>query len=94
MRGSKQEKVKRNTLNLRISQEFLGLINRAAQVAGKSRAEFVLDAARRAAADTLLNQTIFTVDPEAHLLQLKKLTNCAAKTYTSKKSLVPHFFGL
>src|SRR5712672_790049 len=56
----------RHTLNLRIKPELRGLIDRAAQLAGKNRTDFVLEAARRAAEDALLDRTVFTVSPAAY----------------------------
>jgi uncharacterized protein (DUF1778 family) len=41
---------KRQSLNLRIKPEDHSLVDRAAKTLGKKRTEFVLDAARRAAA--------------------------------------------
>jgi uncharacterized protein (DUF1778 family) len=58
--------VKRDTLNIRIKPEERGLIDRAAQTVGKNRTDFILEAARRAAEDALLDRTIFTVSPEAY----------------------------
>jgi Uncharacterized protein conserved in bacteria len=55
----------RETLNLRIKPELRGLIDRAAEVLGRSRTDFVLEAARRAAEDALLDRTIFNVEPQA-----------------------------
>jgi uncharacterized protein (DUF1778 family) len=55
----------RNTLNLRIKPHDRGLIDRAAQLTGKTKTDFVLDAARRAAEDALLDRTLFTVGPAA-----------------------------
>lgn len=55
----------RVTLNLRIKPEDRGLIDRAAQLTGKTKTEFVLEAARRAAEDALLDRTLFIVGPEA-----------------------------
>lgn len=66
MPAPRQEKVKRNSLNLRITAELRGLIDQAAALAGKNRTDFVLDAARHAAEDTLLDQTVIQVDPEAY----------------------------
>ncbi len=66
MPSSQQTKAKRNTLNLRITAELRGLIDRAAELAGKNRTDFVLDAARQAAEDTLLDRTVFMVDPDAY----------------------------
>ena len=55
----------RNTLNLRIKPDDRELIDRAAQLTGKTKTEFVLEAARRAAEDALLDRTLFFVGPEA-----------------------------
>ena len=56
---------RRDTLNLRIKPEDRGLIDRAAKLTGKTRTDFVLEAARRAAEDALLDRTLFVVGPEA-----------------------------
>ena len=66
MPASQTEKVKRETLNLRIKPELRGLIDRAAKLSGKNRTDFVLNAARHAAEDALLDRTIFAVDPKAY----------------------------
>ena len=63
----------RDFLNLRIKPELRGLIDRAAQLAGKNRTDFVLDAARRAAEDALLDRTVFSVSPKAYAEFLKRL---------------------
>jgi uncharacterized protein (DUF1778 family) len=63
----------RDTLNLRIKPELRGLIDRAAELAGKNRTDFVLDAARRAAEDALLDRTVFSVSPKAYAEFLKRL---------------------
>lgn len=57
---------RRETLNLRIKPAERELIDRAAELLGKSRTDFVLDAARRAAEDALLDRVLFVVGPEAH----------------------------
>jgi len=56
----------RDTLNLRIKPEMRGLIDEAARATGKTRTDFVLEAARRAAEDALLDRTLITVSPEAY----------------------------
>ena len=56
----------RNTLNVRIKPEVRGLIDRAAELAGKTRTDFVLDAARHAAEDALLDRTVFRVSAKAY----------------------------
>jgi uncharacterized protein (DUF1778 family) len=64
---------RRDTLNLRIKPEDRGLIDRAATLAGKTRTDFVLEAARHAAEDALLDRTVFAVSPEAHAAFLARL---------------------
>ena len=63
----------RDSLNLRIKPELRGLIDRAAELAGKNRTDFVLDAARRAAEDALLDRTVFSVSPKAYAEFLQRL---------------------
>jgi uncharacterized protein (DUF1778 family) len=64
---------KRQSLNLRIKLEDRGLIDRAAKTLGKNRTDFVLDAARRAAEDALLDRTVLTVSPKAYAEFLARL---------------------
>jgi uncharacterized protein (DUF1778 family) len=73
MRVSPRETNKRVALNMRIRPQVRALIDRAAQVAGKNRTDFVLDAARQAAEDTLLDTTVFTVNPKAYREFLARL---------------------
>ena len=56
----------RETLNRRIPAAERGLIDRAAQASGKTRTDFILSAARRAAEEELLDRTIFVVSPAAY----------------------------
>ena len=73
MPTSPQEKAKRITLNIRIKPELRGLIDRAAELSGKNRTDFVLDAARVAAEDALLDRTVFVVNPKAYAQFLARL---------------------
>lgn len=57
--------VKRETLNIRINPEERNLIDRAAKTRGKNRTDFILDAARLAAEEALLDQVAMTVSPQA-----------------------------
>ena len=59
-------KTLRTTLNLRIKPEDRNLIDLAAQATGKNRTDFILEAARKAAEDALLERTMFLVSPEAY----------------------------
>jgi uncharacterized protein (DUF1778 family) len=63
----------RDTLNLRIRPEERGLIDRAATLTGKTRTDFVLEAARRAAEEALLDRTVLTVSPDAYAAFLARL---------------------
>lgn len=65
--------VKRETLNIRIKSEERSLIDRAAQLRGKNRTDFVLDAARAAAEEALLDQAIIAAQPGAHAAFLARL---------------------
>ena len=56
----------RETLNLRIAAAERGLIDRAARSSGKTRTDFILSAARRAAEEELLGRTIFVVEPASY----------------------------
>jgi uncharacterized protein (DUF1778 family) len=64
---------KRQALNIRIQPQVRELIDRAAELAGKNRTDFVLDAARRAAEDTLLDRTVFTLSPKQYREFLARL---------------------
>ena len=63
----------RETLNIRIKTEERGLIDRAARARGKTRTDFILDAARLAAEEALLDQAIISTSPEAYAALLAKL---------------------
>jgi uncharacterized protein (DUF1778 family) len=63
----------RDTLNLRIRPEERGLIDRAATITGKTRTDFVLEAARRAAEEALLDRTVLMVSPQAYAAFLARL---------------------
>ena len=63
----------RETLNIRIRAEERGLIDRAAKARGTNRTDFILDAARRAAEDTLLDRALISVSPKAYADFLARL---------------------
>jgi len=66
MVASTEQSSRRETLNIRIRPEERGLIDLAAKAQGKTRTDFILEAARRAAEDALLDRAIISVSPEAY----------------------------
>ena len=75
------------TINLRASAEQKALIDRAAARLGKSRTEFMLDAARRAAVNTLLDQRIFLLD-DAEYNEFIACLDAPARPITALKELL------
>ncbi len=63
----------RETLNVRIRADDRALIDQAAALTHKSRTEFVIEAARRAAEEALLDRTRFVVSSEAYTAFLARL---------------------
>lgn len=51
-----------SAVNLRVRNDIRALIDRAAKAQGKTRSDFMIDAARRAAEESLLDQTLVRVD--------------------------------
>lgn len=61
----KKTKVKRSeVVNMRVEPNQLDLIDTAANLCGKSRTAFILDAAYQAAEQTLLERTLFLLNDE------------------------------
>ena len=58
------ERPRESLVNLRLSADDRDLITRAAVALGKNRSEFMLDAARQAAQDALLDRTLFRLDSD------------------------------
>jgi uncharacterized protein (DUF1778 family) len=53
-------------LNIRVKPELRNLIDRAAELVGKNRTDFMLEASQRAAEEALLNRLVFTVEPDVY----------------------------
>jgi uncharacterized protein (DUF1778 family) len=53
-------------VNLRVRTDIRTLIDSAAKLQGKTRSDFMIDAARRAAEEALLDQTLLRVDQETY----------------------------
>lgn len=82
-----QRVAKRDTLNLRIKPEVRGLIDRAAKARGKNRTDFILDAARVAAEETLLDQALLVVSPQAYAEFVARLDRAPTPNIRIQKTL-------
>jgi uncharacterized protein (DUF1778 family) len=78
---------RRDTLNIRIRPAERNLLDRAAELTGKTRTDFVLEATRRAAEDALLDRTLFTASPQAYAKFLAKLDAPPKANARLKRSL-------
>jgi uncharacterized protein (DUF1778 family) len=68
-------------VNIRVRHRQRLLIDRAAQMAGKTRSEFMVDAACREAEDVLLDRRFFLLDPKEYARFLKMLDAPAKPNY-------------
>lgn len=55
-----------HAVNLRVRGDTRALIDRAARLYGKTRSNFMIDAARRAAENAILDQTLVRVDSKSY----------------------------
>jgi uncharacterized protein (DUF1778 family) len=62
---SEHARTRDQAINIRASRRQRDLIDQAAHALGKSRSDFMLEAACRHAEDVLLDRTFFQLDPEA-----------------------------
>jgi uncharacterized protein (DUF1778 family) len=77
----------RETLNLRIKPEVRSLIDRAAKSLGKTRTDFVLEAASRAAEQALIDRTALRISPKAYADFIARLDAPARPNARLKRSL-------
>ena len=84
---SSTTKPRRETLNLRIRTEERNLIDRAAESTGKTRTDFILEAARRAAEEALLDRALMLVSAKAHAEFLKRLDRPAAPNERLRRTM-------
>jgi uncharacterized protein (DUF1778 family) len=82
-----EDAAKRETLNIRILPEERGLIDRAARLTGMNRSQFILDASRRAAEETLLDQALLRVDADAYAAFLERIDAPAAPSERLRKTM-------
>lgn len=87
MRETSEAGVKRETLNIRIKAEERELIDRAAATRGKNRTDFILDAARQAAEEALLDQALVMTSAKAHAEFVERLDRAPAPNARLKKTM-------
>jgi uncharacterized protein (DUF1778 family) len=63
----------RETVNLRVPPSTRVLIDRAAELTGKTRTQFMLDASRHAAEEAVLDQALLRVEPDAYAAFVERL---------------------
>ncbi|MCU1796357.1 DUF1778 domain-containing protein [Pectobacterium polaris] len=78
---------KRETLNLRIKPAERDLIDRAAKVRGKNRTDFILEDARAAAEEVLIDQRIIMADPDAYQEFLARLDQVPSPNAALRKTM-------
>ena len=74
-------------INLRAPADQRALIDQAATVSGKTRTEFMLDAATEKAQEVLLDRTVFTLDEERYEKFLAVLDDPAPSNAAIRKIL-------
>lgn len=72
-------------INVRLTTKLRDLIDRAAELVGKTRSDFILDSARRDAIDVLLDQRLFSLDPKQYEEFLRVLDQPAEPNARLKK---------
>jgi uncharacterized protein (DUF1778 family) len=60
--GRSSSNLRSDNINIRVTPETLGLIDRAARAAGKTRTDFIVDTVKHAAEETVLDQRLFLLD--------------------------------
>lgn len=74
-------------LNMRIKPATRNMIDRAAELLGKTRTDFMLEASERRAEEVLLDRTIFAVSPELYAEYLARLDAPAQPNERLKRTM-------
>jgi uncharacterized protein (DUF1778 family) len=74
-------------LNIRIKPATRNLIDRAAELLGKTRTDFMLEACERRAEEVLLDHTVFTVSHEIYAEYLARLDAPAQPNERLKRTM-------
>lgn len=87
MAGLSGTRPKRETLNLRIKPGLRNLIDQAADLTGKNRTDFMLDAARQAAETAMLDRTLLPLNQKAYAAFVERLDAPPRPSARLRKSL-------
>lgn len=87
MPAAKSVSAKHETLHLRIMSAERDLIDRAAKARGKSRTDFILEAACAAAEEVLIDQRTIMADPYAYQAFLVRLDQPPVPNATLRKTM-------
>lgn len=74
-------------LNMRIKPATRNLIDRAAELLGKTRTDFMLEASERRAEEVLLDRSVFTVSSEIYAEYLARLEAPAQTNERLKRTM-------
>lgn len=74
-------------LNIRIKPATRNLIDRAAELLGKTRTDFMLEASERRAEEVLLDRIIFTVRPDIYAEYIARLDAPAQPNERLKRTM-------
>jgi uncharacterized protein (DUF1778 family) len=74
-------------LNMRIKPATRNLIDRAAELLGKTRTDFMLEASERRAEEVLVDRTMFAVSPEIYAEYLARLSAPAQPNERLKRTM-------
>ena len=90
-RGHSAAGRKDETIQIRASADTKAILNRAAAMRGQKLSEFMLESARRQAEETILDQRVLFLDPEAHerflaLLDTPPLPDKGARARLARKA--------
>src|SRR3546814_1820301 len=72
-------------VNLRVRIDTQSLIDRAANMLGRSRSDFMIDASKKAAENAILDQRVISVRSEEHTSELQSLMRISYAVFCLKK---------
>lgn len=87
MAGTRTDRLRNDTINIRVKPQQRDVIDRAAQALGKSRSEFILDTVCREAETVLLDRRFFALDDASYRRFTQALNRAPADNPPLRKLL-------